>query len=211
MVFLQFLGKHAHVPVPGLVTLQSIWKWFISITEMQIKREWGFATRCWTQKYAVIPSKCWKAMGNGISNKNKTKEKIYNVWLQSHKMWWNFGDPPPCSGKVSQSQVLRALFLWPSSPSDGGNTTSLAFPYGPFLHCSGTECSSFYPYLFNMDFHYRTLNVHRSSLFVRNTSKSCTEIHWISWMSPLTWLMQLCLHPSWETTFCSLTSVTLQW
>lgn len=71
MVFLQFLGKHAHVPVPGPVILQSIWKWSASITEMQIKREWGFATRCWTEKYAVTPSKCWKATGN-----DKTKEKM---------------------------------------------------------------------------------------------------------------------------------------
>lgn len=56
------------------------------------KKERGFATKCWTEKYAVIPSKCWKAKGNGISNKNKTKEKMYNVWLQSHKMWWSSGE-----------------------------------------------------------------------------------------------------------------------
>lgn len=39
MVFLQFSGKHAHVPVPGPVTRQSIWKWSTLITEMQIKRK----------------------------------------------------------------------------------------------------------------------------------------------------------------------------
>lgn len=78
--------------------------------------------------------------------------------------------------KSPKSQVLRAVSRWlPSTSSDGGTTTSLAFPYGPFLRCP--ECSSFCLYLFNMDFHYTTLNVHRSSLFLRNTSKSCIEIH----------------------------------
>lgn len=73
MVCLQFLGKHAHVPVPGPVTPQSFWKWSTSITEMQIEREWGFGTECWTEKYAVIPSKGWKAMAS--AEKIKPREK----------------------------------------------------------------------------------------------------------------------------------------
>lgn len=76
------------------------------------------------------------------------------------------------SSKVSQESGAQGLVHMTSS--DGAITT-LAFPYGPFLRCS--ECSSSYPCLFNMHIHYTTLNVHRSSLFLRNTSKSCTEIH----------------------------------
>lgn len=172
MVFLQFSGKYAHVPVPGPVTPQSICKWSTTITEMQT-REWGFATKCWTENYAVIPSKCWKAMGNVISIKNKTKEKMYNVWLESQNVveFWRSTTLLRQSLPESGAQGLVQMV---SKSSDWGTTASPALPYGPSLHC--LECSSFYSHLFNMDFHYTTLNVH-TSLFLRNTRQ---VLHWNS-------------------------------
>lgn len=120
-------------------------------------------------------------------------------------MRWSFGGPLPAPAESPKSQgLLRALCRWLPRTS-----SSLPFPYGPFLHCS--ECSSFHPYLFNMHLHYTTLNVHRSSLLLRATSKSCTEIH--------QFIKDVSLHLA-DTAvsssilgdnFCSHTSVTLQW
>lgn len=164
MVFLQFSGKHAHVPVPGPVTRQSIWKWSTLITEMQIKRKEDLPQN--VEQRSMLSSLASAGKQRAMASATKIKPRKKCIMME----FWR------AQAKSPKSQVLRALSRWlPSTSNDGGTTPSLAFPYEPFLHCSG--CSSFYLYLFNMDFHYTALNVHRSSLFLRNTTKPCIEIH----------------------------------
>lgn len=98
---------------------------------------------------------------NGIGRKDKTEGKMHNVRLQRHRMW--------CSSGLQQS-LARARC---SGPCPGGFQVPQLWHFLMDL----SECSSSSPYLFNMHFHHTTLNVHRGSLFLRYTSKSCTEIH----------------------------------
>lgn len=90
-------------------------------------------------------------------------------------MCWRFGGALPAPAVSQESGAQGPVQMAPKYLQRWRCHSSLPFPYGPFLHCS--QCSSSYPYLFNMHFHYTTLNVHRSSLLLRATSKSCTEIH----------------------------------
>lgn len=90
-------------------------------------------------------------------------------------MCWSFGGALPAPAVSQESGAQGPVQMAPKYLQRWRCHSSLPFPYGPFLHCS--QCSSSYPYLFNMHFHYTTLNVHRSSLLLRATSKSCTEIH----------------------------------
>lgn len=146
----------------------------------------------------------WQALeSNGISNKDKTKGKVSNVWLQSHKVvqFWTQAQSP-------KSQVLRALSRWLPSTSNDGAITTLAFPYGPCTVLNAAASTLICLICTFIIEHWMFTGVH----FFKETQESLTlKLTYLSRMSPFTWLLQFCLHPSWETTFCSHTPETLQW